>query len=100
MQLRLHVGGSFKGNVPHIYVSIAHGSTTDADMQPVYDDGVCDSAHLQDLRVRIADPTRMCRAATSHGTRHLRSGSGEKTKFHVGRGSFGSRRLDVWRFFT
>ena len=39
-----------------------------ADIEPVYDDGVCDSAHVQALRVRIADPSRMWAAGPSIGT--------------------------------
>ena len=58
MQLRLHVGGSFAGELPHVYVSFAFGSTKDCSMEPVRDDGVCNSAHVQALRVR-ADPSRM-----------------------------------------
>ena len=36
MQLRLHVGGSFAGELPHVYVSFAFGSTMNADIEPVY----------------------------------------------------------------
>ena len=68
MQLRLHVGGSFAGELPHVYVSFAFGSTKDCSMEPVRDDGVCNSAHVQALRVRIADPSRMWAAGPSIGT--------------------------------
>ena len=37
-------------------------------MEPVRDDGVCDSAHMQALRVRIADPSRIWAAGPSIGT--------------------------------
>ena len=68
MQLRLHVGGSFAGELPHVYVSFAFGSTKDCSMEPVRDDGVCNSAHVQALRVRIADPSRIWAAGPSIGT--------------------------------
>ena len=68
MQLRLHVGGSFAGELPHVYVSFAFGSTKDCSMEPVRDDGVCNPAHVQALRVRIADPSRMWAAGPSIGT--------------------------------
>ena len=72
MQLRLHVGGSFAGELPHVYVSFAFGSTKDCSMEPVRDDGVCNSAHVQALRVRIADPSRIWAAGPSIGA-HMNS---------------------------
>lgn len=71
IQVKLHVGGSFTGSVPHVYVSFAYGSTMDAEVQPVYDDYTCDRRVRMPrgaARATLTSPTcaSVCRVRLVH----------------------------------